>query len=95
MLTRIVKMTFLPENVNDFLAIYHATRKKIAAFKGCRDLALFHDIKDPAVLFTLSHWDTEEDLLAYRNSELFALTWEKVKKMFAAEAEAWSLETAE
>ena len=88
-------MSFQENRTKDFLQIYKNTRDKIAAFKGCKDLALFHDIKQPNVLFTISHWETERDLLAYRDSELFAATWEIVKKMFAAEAEAWSLESSE
>ena len=91
---RIVKMTFHPEKVKDFLNMYEATNAKIRASKGCTHLELLNDIHQPNVLFTYSLWDSENDLLNYRNSDFFASTWDKAKAMFAAEAEAWSLEGA-
>jgi heme-degrading monooxygenase HmoA len=44
------------------------------------------------MLFTLSIWDDETALEAYRQSELFQTTWAKTKVLFAEKAEAWSVE---
>ena len=91
MLTRIVKMTFRPDKVQDFLKLYHETHDKIAASKGCNHLELLNDIHEQNVMFTYSLWDSEQDLLNYRNSELFSYTWEQVKHWFEKDAEAWSM----
>jgi heme-degrading monooxygenase HmoA len=43
-------------------------------------------------MFTVSIWESEDDLNAYRNSELFENTWAKTKVLFNDKPEAWSLE---
>ncbi len=95
MITRIVKMTFVPEKVPAFLEIFKANHAKIRASKGCHHLELFHESGKPNVIFTLSHWDSEEELHAYRASALFEATWAKTKVLFAAEPEAWTLRQAQ
>ena len=52
----------------------------------------FKDLKDPGVYFTFSTWEHEEDLETYRQSSLFRDTWQKTKPLFAARAEAWSVQ---
>ena len=91
MITRVVKMTFKPESVNGFKEIFYATQKLIHTFDGCNRVDLMRDLNNECVFFTLSSWDTEEDLNAYRQSYLFKNTWSKVKPLFSEKAEAWSL----
>jgi heme oxygenase (mycobilin-producing) len=95
MLTRIVKMTFIPEKVPEFLKVFNASKDKIRHFNGCEHLRLFSDKNNPAVLFTYSIWQSEEHLNNYRSSELFNVTWAATKILFADKAEAWSLKLEE
>ncbi|MCB0397901.1 MAG: antibiotic biosynthesis monooxygenase [Flavobacteriales bacterium] len=91
MLTRIVKMTFRPEHCQDFRRIFERVSPMIRAFPGCKGVKLYCDVNSPAIFFTYSIWDSETDLEAYRQSELFSTTWTETKKLFAEKAEAWSL----
>ena len=92
MMIRIVKMKFQPGKENDFLRIYSENEKKIRSSIGCTHLELLRDTTDPTLFFTYSHWETEEDLHAYRNSILFLSVWEKVTLIFSEKAEAWTTE---
>ena len=92
MIVRVVKMTFRPEEVGHFLALFEGWRHQIIAFPGCRHLELLHDLHDERVLFTYSTWDHADDLEAYRTSAVFAGVWPVVKKLFAAPAQAWTLD---
>lgn len=91
MIIRIVKMTFAPDKVNNFLEIFYGAKNKILNCEGCKHVELLKDSEKPGVLFTYSHWETSEHLEKYRNSELFITTWAKTKNLFAEKAEAWSL----
>ena len=93
MIKRIVKMTFREDAVQTFLDdVFEHSKDRIRAFPGCRHMELLQNLKQPNVLFTLSFWENEEALEAYRQSELFQTTWAKTKVLFAEKAEAWSLE---
>lgn len=91
MIIRIVKMTFQPEKVNQFLDIFNASKLLIRHFDGCSHLELLNDLNHPNVFFTYSYWDSEIKLNGYRNSELFAGVWANTKVLFSAKAEAWSV----
>ena len=91
MIIRIVKMEFEEELIRDFLEIFTASRKKIRSFPGCTHLQLLQDEADSRVFFTYSHWDTEDHLNTYRNSELFRTVWRNTRKLFHATPKAWSL----
>lgn len=90
MIHRIVKMTFAPGKEKNFQEIYKKVSPLIRSFEGCTSLELLREKKEGHVFFTYSLWKSEEDLLKYRSSELFSGTWEEVKKLFSAEAEAWT-----
>ena len=92
MITRIVRMTFLPEKTDDFLEIFGYSKEKILAFKGCKQVELLKDIHQPNVFFTHSVWENEAHLEQYRQSELFRNTWAKTKVLFQAKPQAWTLE---
>lgn len=90
MITRIVQLTFQEHLVDDFLAIFDVSGPKIRAMEGCQHVDLVQDKYRPYVFFTISKWDSEESLEAYRNSELFRGTWKNIKLLFSVPAHAWS-----
>ncbi len=92
MLIRIVKLSFDPENIDDFLKIFEKSKEKIRNSKGCRLLELYNDKSNKGVFFTYSYWETEEDLNKYRNSEFFKSVWSGTKLLFNAKPEAWSVD---
>ena len=91
MITRIVKMTFIPEKVDDFLIVFHESASFIRSYPGCIQMQLLNDIHQPNVYYTYSHWESEEHLNHYRNSSLFREIWSKTKVNFAEKAVATSL----
>lgn len=91
MITRIVRMTFIPEKVDEFLSLFANTRHLIVAFDGCRQLELLRPVDNSSVFYTISRWNDEAALENYRNSKLFRTTWSKTKVLFAEKPEAISL----
>ena len=92
MIIRIVKMTFMPEKVNEFLEIFNSSKQRIRNFEGCSHLELLNDINSPNIFFTYSYWQSETHLNNYRDSELFGSVWKRTKPLFSAKTEAWSVE---
>jgi len=84
-------MRFDKKKAPRFLEIFRENCTAIRAFEGCLSLELLQDTADPSTYFTLSVWRSEEDLQAYRKSELFSSTWKRTKKLFRKNAQAWSL----
>ena len=91
MLVRIVKMTFRENAVDNFKGFFETRKEIIRAFEGCAHLELWQDSTLPNVFFTFSLWQNETALLHYRNSTFFRDTWQQTKQLFAAKAEAWSV----
>ena len=92
MIIRIVKMSFQPEKVNEFLEIFNENKQSIRNFTGCSHLQLLKDAEDDCCYSTLSHWDKAESLENYRKSELFGKVWGRVKTLFSERSQAFSLE---
>ncbi len=92
MIVRLVKMTFRPGESERFQALFEGWRHKIIASPGCRKLELLQDRTTPGVFFTLSEWESADDLELYRGSTVFATVWPVVKQLFAERAVAWSLD---
>ena len=92
MLKRIVKMSFDPEKVKDFLAVFNTNKIQIRTFPGCYHLELWNSKTEPNVFFTYSFWEDEAALQAYRSSDLFNQTWAKTKVLFNDKPIAWSVE---
>lgn len=92
MIIRIVKMTFQPEKVNEFLEIFNESKQLIRNMPGCSHLELLNDTNSANIFFTYSYWNSENDLNNYRNSEVFSKVWKSTKALFIAKAEAWSVE---
>lgn len=95
MLVRIVRMTFRPDALSDFHAIFDHSKQHIRAFPGNRHLELLRDPDNPAVRMTYSLWDDANALEAYRQSELFRQTWAATKQLFDERAIAFSGEQME
>ena len=91
MITRIVKMTFQKNKIDDFQELFRNQHTKIKAFEGCQNVVLYQDIQDKSVFFTYSHWDNEKALEAYRHSDVFKSIWKATKALFSEKAAAWSL----
>ena len=92
MFVRIVKMSFHQEHIPAFLENFETMKTKIRNTAGNRFLELYQDKNDPCIFFTYSHWETEDDLENYRQSELFNDVWTFTKKLFNAKPEAWSVD---
>lgn len=85
-------MHFTDAGVAEFLEIFNKNKVAIRNFPGCSHLELLKDVNDGTVFTTLSHWDNEERLDAYRTSELFGAVWGGVKRLFRERTVAFSLE---
>ncbi len=92
MIKRIVKMSFQPDKVEDFKLIFKTNWKLIAGFEGCSHVELLQDKLQQNIFFTYSHWENEDHLNAYRDSELFKNVWSKTKVLFNEKPQAWSVD---
>ncbi len=93
MITRIVKMSFKADGVEDFIGIFENVKSKIASFPGCSGVTLYRDILHSHIFFTYSKWESTEALEKYRQSALFEETWAKTKVLFNEKPQAWSIQT--
>lgn len=92
MFVRIVKMSFKPDKIKEFLNNFEESKLKIKNFEGCSLLELYRDKTDSTVFFTYSYWNTELDLDNYRNSRFFKEVWSKTKLLFDERPIAWSVD---
>lgn len=90
-ITRIVKMTFDPQKVPDFLAFFEEHKALIAGMPGCRSLTLLKAKGQNNIYFTISIWEDESYLEAYRSSPFFSEIWPRVKKWMSDKTEAYTL----
>ncbi len=90
MLIRIVRMTFRPEAITAFLENFEANKNSIRNFPGCCHLELWEDHHSKNIFMTYSHWESEEALNQYRDSELFKSVWSFTKALFAEKPQAFS-----
>ncbi|TPN83501.1 putative quinol monooxygenase [Aquimarina algicola] len=90
MIIRIVKMGFVPDQVDNFLDVFDQNKDKIRNFEGCTHLKLLRDTYNTSQFFTYSHWESEAHLNNYRNSSLFKEVWANTKNKFNQRPEAWS-----
>ena len=91
MLIRIVRMTFEPAKVDDFLAVFNESKYKIRQMDGCTHVELMQDYNLPNSFSTYSIWDDEKALNNYRNSDLFKDVWARTKALFSEKPIAFSL----
>ncbi len=91
MIIRIVRMHFSESGKEEFLNIFNENKEAIRNFRGCMHLELLKDPQNPLIFTTLSHWEDEQSLENYRQSALFDSVWSRVKPLFAARTQAFSL----
>jgi quinol monooxygenase YgiN len=84
-------MTFRPEEVENFQALFNERKERIRHFEGCTHLELWQDAHNPNIFFTYSNWQSETYLDHYRFSDFFKDTWGKTKALFAEKPNAWSV----
>lgn len=84
-------MSFRPEEVPAFKAIFETNWPSIRGFSGCSHVELLQDENDTTVFFTYSLWESEKHLNAYRDSELFGRVWGAARLLFRDKPQAWSL----
>jgi heme-degrading monooxygenase HmoA len=84
-------MSFRPGTEADFLENFEAHKLQIRNFPGCQHLELYQDLHEKNIFVTYSHWETEEALNQYRDSQLFKSVWTFTKSLFAARPVAFSL----
>ncbi|MCH3883302.1 MULTISPECIES: putative quinol monooxygenase [Tenacibaculum] len=92
MFVRIVKLSFHPEKVEEFLSIFDKKKEFIRGYEGCSLLEVYRDKTNPNVFFTYSYWEKEDHLENYRNSVLFRGIWAKIKVLFNDKPLAWSVD---
>jgi quinol monooxygenase YgiN len=91
MLIRIVRMSFKEDKTGEFMEIFKSSKNLIRHFEGCTHLELLQDVHKPNIYYTYSYWQSEDNLNAYRNSELFEKVWSATKALFADKPVAYSL----
>ena len=91
MITRIVRLSFEPSKIPDFLDVFNNSKDKIAGFEGCKSVELMQDHDQENVYYTYSIWEGKEYLENYRHSDLFAGVWAKTKVLFNDKPLAYSL----
>jgi heme-degrading monooxygenase HmoA len=84
-------MQLMPGKAKDFLQVFDEVNSQIRKCKGCISVRLLTDIDDPDTVITLSEWNSQDDLEAYRASALFISTWRRVKPHFRSPAIAFSM----
>ena len=92
MFVRIVKMSFEPSKIEEFLAYFETKKHAIRNFDGCEFLELYRDKEQTNIFFTYSYWREASDLENYRNSDLFKRVWATTKQSFNGKPEAWSVD---
>jgi len=92
MIIRIVKLTFQEEKTADFLRFFDTINQVVNTFPGCQGMKLIQNIHTPNIIMTYSHWDSEEALNNYRDSDTFGNVWSTIKPWFGGKPEAWSME---
>lgn len=84
-------MEFDPSKTVDFEEIFQSSKPKIEKVTGCHEVELYRDSQKENVYYTHSLWEDEVALNNYRNSEFFADTWSRTKKLFSGKPMAFSL----
>lgn len=91
MITRIVKLEFQEDKTEEFLAFFETIKHVVNEFPGCYGMKLYQDIDRPNIVMTYSHWDSQDSLNNYRDSNEFGQIWPKIKPWFADRPMAWSV----
>ena len=96
MIKRIVVMHLMPGKVEQFIEIFEHIKQEVRNQQGCLSLELLRSAHpEESNVCTLSLWQSANDLETYRASALFRKTWDQVKPLFDAKAQAWTFTTVE
>lgn len=90
MITRIVKLTFEADKIDDFLTFFETIKHQVNTFPGCYGMRLLRDVNHPTIVMTYSNWDSDKSLNNYRDSAIFGTVWPTIKPWFGAKPEAWT-----
>lgn len=93
MITRVVQLEIKEQHVEEFKLLFAENCLKIKASQGCLSLKLLNNLTEKNVFYTLSTWDSENDLNNYRKSELFGQIWPRTKTLLHKKPWAQSLVT--
>ncbi len=91
MITRIVKLEFQSERIEEFLTFFETIKHVVNNFPGCYGMKLYRDVDQPTIVMTYSHWENEDALNEYRKSGEFSKIWPTIKPWFSAPPQAWSV----
>lgn len=91
MITRIVKLTFREDFLEEAFDILRENEDGIRNYDGCTSLEILKDVHNKRVVMTYSLWTSETHLNHYRNSDFFKGIWARLKAGFDDRAQAWSL----
>lgn len=91
MITRIVKLHFKEDKIEDFLRFFESIKWQVARQPDCLGMKLLQDKNHPEIVFTYSKWKDEKALNTYRDSELFGTVWPTIKPWFKEKAQAWTV----
>ena len=61
MITRIVKLDFKTEHIQEFKSLFEESKEKIISQKGCEKVEILQDVNTKNIFFTYSLWASEED----------------------------------
>ncbi len=92
MITRIVKLHFQVDKIEEFVSFFDEIKEKVSNYNDCFGMRLLQEKDNESCVFTYSNWKNEEALNTYRDSALFQSVWSKIKPWFASKAEAWTTE---
>lgn len=95
MIVRVVRLSLAAHHLDAFDALFLKHRDAIQAQPGCHSVTLMTDPADPCIRGTLSHWASEADLNAYRESALFGVVWPATKALFDGPPQVWTYHVLE
>ena len=93
MIVRLVELFIQEDKLDLSRQMLSRVAPKVRQFSGCTKLRIIEDLHNPGHITTYSHWHSEDDLNAYRNSDVFKDFWREIKPLFAERARAWSSTT--
>lgn len=92
MITRIIKITIKPGNIDDFKQFISLMKENILTIGGCKHIDILNDREDKNIFFMYTIWETETVLNKYRKSELNKTFWNKLNQWSVKEPQAWTVE---
>ena len=90
MVIRIVELHIQKDKLENVKLLLAEVAPKVRGMAGCTHLNILEDLYNSGHITTYSYWETEADLNAYRNSEVFKTFWAAIKPLFELPARAWS-----